>query len=163
MSDSNSNRPQWLIDVLSSKSAFKIVGMTYFIVLLVATFFVLKLVEDDPQPAKDFGVFIAVLCALVAMILAQLTLNKLGGNQSVVEGDPRMKLYLYGGFGAALLLALALSMYNHMGTVRANESEITSRAEREAAGRAERGPGMDKAAEMVNQYRQKKEAAATKP
>ncbi|MDB5324056.1 MAG: hypothetical protein JWN40_5687 [Phycisphaerales bacterium] len=128
-------RPPWLLFILESKHTFKFVAFVYFAILFGASFGLINLLSDDPQTFRDFGVLVAVLTIFVAGILAHLTLRALGADKPLYEDDRRSKVMLFGGFGAAILLALLLSIYNHSGTVTERKSQENNRVQREMLGR----------------------------
>lgn len=151
MPERSSNRPEWLRDILSSGHVFKLVTFLYFLPLFGCAYALIKVISDDPQTFKDFGVLVAVVCGFFGGLLAYVTLQKLGADDPI---DTRRQRILLGvGFGAAFVLALALSLYNHNDTAMASRRQENGRAEREARGRMEQDPDVRRGAELLNQGR----------
>lgn len=135
MSNTPSQRPRWLLAILESEYAFKALAFFYWLLLFGAVFGLFKVLTDDPQHFRDFGVLVAVVTVFFAGLCAHVTLRRLGANKPLYENDRRSKVLLLGGFGAAFLLALALSIYNHIGTASQNRGQDNARAQREMLGR----------------------------
>jgi hypothetical protein len=133
MPDAPAPRPAWLLHILESKHTFKAVASIYFLIIFGAIFGLFNLVTDDPQIFRDFGVLIVVLVVFVAGMLAHISLRALGADVPLYE-ERRLKVMLFTGFGAAFLLALLLSIYNHNGTVIERKSAENNRAQREMLG-----------------------------
>ena len=133
MSESPAPRPAWLLHILESKFAFKAVASVYFLIIFGVIFGLFNLVTDDPQIFRDFAVLIVVLVVFVAGILAHISLRALGADVPLYE-ERRLKVMLFAGFGAAFVLALLLSIYNHNGTVIERKSAENNRAQREMLG-----------------------------
>jgi hypothetical protein len=151
MHEESSNRPAWLRDILSSEHVFKFLTFAYALPLFGCGYGLIKLISDDPQTFRDFGVLVAVVCAFCGGMLAHLTLQKLGAADPM--NTKRQRILLGVGFGAAFVLALALSLYNHNDTGMASRRQENGRAEREARGRMEQDPNVRRGAELLNQNR----------
>jgi hypothetical protein len=160
-SDHSPPLPEWLRWILESRHTFEALAFCCFLPLFGAVAIAFKLATDDPQVFRDFGVLVAVVTGFAAGVIAHLILKKLGADKPIIGGDSRMRFYVFIGFVPAILLALALSIYNHNGTISERRAQDVGRAQREERGKFERDPDIQAAAEMLNARRRQKENAAT--
>ena len=92
MPERSSNRPEWLRDILSSGHVFKLVTFLYFLPLFGCAYALIKVISDDPQTFKDFGVLVAVVCGFFGGLLAYVTLQKLGADDPIDTRRQRILL-----------------------------------------------------------------------